>query len=117
VTAAATVVGLAGVLVAGRSLPVLITCIFLMGVGGHSTANLLNAAVTNLFPAAARGTAMGWLNGMSYFGAFGPVLGGVVLADAGPYAVFALYGASALLALAVITVFARVAGSAVHAEH
>ncbi|MGH8918634.1 MAG: MFS transporter, partial [Actinomycetes bacterium] len=89
VTAAATVVGLAGVLVAGRSLPVLLACIFLMGVGGHTTANLLNAAITNLFPAAVRGTAMGWLNGMSYFGAFGPVFGGVVLAGAGPYAVFA----------------------------
>lgn len=115
VTAAATVVGLAGVLVAGRSLPVLLACIFLMGVGGHTTANLLNAAITNLFPAAVRGTAMGWLNGMSYFGAFGPVFGGVVLAGAGPYAVFALYGASALLALAVITTFAKVAGSAAHA--
>lgn len=114
VTAAATVAGLAGVLLAGRSLPVLFTCIFLMGVGGHSTANLLNAAVSNLFPAAARGTAMGWTNGMSYFGALGPVFGGTVLAGPGPYGVFALYGASALLALAVITVFARVAGSAAH---
>ncbi|MEW2502733.1 MFS transporter [Amycolatopsis sp. NPDC047767] len=112
VTAAATVVGLAGVLVGGRSLPVLYACIFLMGVGGHSTANLVNAAVSNLFPASARGTAMGWTNGMSYFGALGPVLGGTVLAGSGPYGVFALYGASALLALVVITVFARAAGSA-----
>jgi AAHS family benzoate transporter-like MFS transporter len=116
VTAAATVVGLAGVLVAGRSLALLFACIFLMGVGGHSTANLLNAAVSNLFPAAARGTAMGWTNGMSYVGALGPVLGGVVLAGSGPYGVFALYGVSALLALAVITVFARAAGSAARAH-
>lgn len=110
VTAAATVVGLAGVLVAGRSLPVLFACIFLMGVGGHSTANLLNAAISNLYPAAARGTAMGWMNGMSYFGALGPVLGGIALAGHGPYGVFALYGFSALLAFVVIAVFARVAG-------
>lgn len=116
VTAAATVVGLAGVLVAGRLLPVLFACIFLMGVGGHSTANLLNAAVSNLFPAAARGTAMGWLNGMSYFGALGPVVGGIVLAGPGPYGVFALYGVSALLALLVITVFAKAAGSAARAH-
>ncbi|WP_232668117.1 MFS transporter [Pseudonocardia sp. TRM90224] len=116
VTAAPTVVGLAGVLVAGRSLPVLLVCIFLMGMGGHSTANLLNAAVSTLFPAAARGTAMGWTNGMSYFGALGPVLGGIVLAGPGPYGVFALYGVSALLALVVITVFARVAGSAARAH-
>lgn len=116
VTAAATVVGLAGVLVAGRSLAVLFACIFLMGVGGHSTANLLNAAVSNLFPEAARGTAMGWTNGMSYFGALGPVLGGVVLAGPGPYGVFVLYGVSALLALAVIAVFARIAGPAAGAD-
>ncbi|GAA4782900.1 aromatic acid/H+ symport family MFS transporter [Actinomycetospora chlora] len=112
VTAAATVVGLAAVLLVGRSLPVLFAGIFLMGVGGHSTANLLNAAVSNLFPAAVRGTAMGWTNGMSYFGALGPVLGGIVLAGQGPYGVFALYGVSAVVALVVITVFARVAGRA-----
>jgi MFS transporter, AAHS family, benzoate transport protein len=112
VTAAATVVGLAAALLVGRSLPVLFAGIFLMGVGGHSTANLLNAAVSNLFPAAVRGTAMGWTNGMSYFGALGPVLGGIVLAGQGPYGVFALYGVSAVVALVVITVFARVAGRA-----
>ena len=116
VTAGATVVGLTGVLVVGRSLPLLLACIFLMGVGGHSTANLLNAAVSNLYPAAARGTAMGWTNGMSYIGALGPVLGGIVLAGPGPYGVFALFGVSALVALIVITVFARAAGSAARAH-
>ena len=112
VTTTATVVGLAGVVATGRSLGVLLVCIFLMGVGGHSTMNLLNAGVSNLFPAAIRGTALGWTNGMSYFGALGPVLGGVVLASsAGPYGVFVLFGVSALLALLVMTILAARAGA------
>lgn len=107
VTTASTVVGLAGVIVVGRSIAVLLVCIFLMGAGGHSTMNLLNAGVSNLFPAAIRGTTIGWTNGMSYFGALGPALGGVVLASAaGPYGVFVLYGVSALLALLVMTLLA-----------
>lgn len=113
VTALMTVIGLVGIVSIGsQSLPALLVFIALMGAGGHSTMNLLNAATSNLFPEEIRGTAIGWANGVSYFGALGPIVGGLVLASAaGPGGVFVLFGGSAIVAFAAIVVFAAVTRS------
>ena len=110
VTALFTVVGLVGaVWVGSQSLPALLVFIALMGAGGHSTMNLLNAATSNLFAPQIRGTAIGWANGISYFGAFGPIAGGLVLSSAaGPGGVFVLFGGSAVLAFVATGLFAAV---------
>ncbi|HWN36280.1 MAG TPA: hypothetical protein VNP03_26240, partial [Pseudonocardia sp.] len=59
------------------------------------------------FPEHLRGTAIGWTNSSSYLGAIGPAMGGLVLsAGFGPYGVFVLYGACAVLCLVIMTCFA-----------
>lgn len=110
ITAFMTVLGLVGIVFIGsQSLPALLIFIALMGAGGHSTMNLINAATSNLFPEQIRGTAIGWANGVSYFGAFGPIVGGLVLGSAaGPTGIFVLFGASAVLAFAATATFAAV---------
>lgn len=113
VTALMTVIGLVGIVSIGsQSLPALLVFIALMGAGGHSTMNLLNAATSNLFPERIRGTAIGWANGVSYFGALGPIVGGLVLAsEAGPGGIFVLFGCSAIGAFLAVVVFAAVTRS------
>ncbi|MBB5157198.1 MFS transporter [Saccharopolyspora phatthalungensis] len=109
VTASFTVLGLVGIVAGIRFMPLLLLCVALLGAGGHTTMNLLNAAASNLFPAAIRGTAMGWTNSMSYLGAFGPLLGGLIIESSlGPYGVFVLFGCSACLAVLMLAVFAAV---------
>jgi AAHS family benzoate transporter-like MFS transporter len=107
VTSAATVAGLGGIALGIRWTPLLVLCIALMGMGGHTTINLINSAASILFPEHLRGTAIGWTNSSSYLGAIGPAMGGLVLsAGFGPYGVFALYGASAVLCMVIMTCFA-----------
>lgn len=118
VMASLTVIGLIGISVGPKTLAFSLICVVLMGAGGHSTMNLINAATTNLFPPQLRATALGWSNGTSYVGAIiGPTAGGLVLASSlGPVGVFVLYGASAALAaaamLALAVVSAQRAGGA-----
>lgn len=106
VTALMTVVGLAVIIAGGQSTPVLLGAVALMGIGGHSTMNMINAAAANLFPEYMRGTALGWANASSYVGALGPLAAGLLLDKGfGPHSVFTLYGGSALLAAIAMTVF------------
>ncbi|QRP50149.1 MFS transporter [Amycolatopsis sp. FDAARGOS 1241] len=109
VTASCTVVGLAGIVAGIRFMPLRLLCVALLGVGGHTTMNLLNAAATNLFPPAIRGTAMGWTNSTSYLGAVGPLLGGVIISSSlGAQGVFLVFGCSAVLAVLVLVAFTAV---------
>ncbi|MGN8027197.1 MFS transporter [Microbacterium sp. 22242] len=109
--ASLTVLGLVGISTGPKTLVFSLVCVVLMGVGGHSTMNLINAATTNLFPPHLRATVLGWANGTSYIGAIAaPTAGGLILASpVGPVGVFILYAvsaalaASAMLALAVVT--------------
>jgi AAHS family benzoate transporter-like MFS transporter len=108
ITAAVTVCGLGAVMAGIQSEVLLLAAIALMGMGGHSTMNLINAAAANRFPEYMRGTALGWANATSYVGALGPLTAGIFLdLGFGPYSVFALYGSSAALAAITMTVFAR----------
>lgn len=108
VTAVLTVAGLAGIVAGSRSLPLLLLCVALMGAGGHTTENLLNAAAGDLYPAPIRGTVMGWSNGLSYVGAVGPVVGGLVIGSGlGAYGVFVLFGCSACIVVVTLLALAR----------
>ncbi|MDJ1372623.1 MFS transporter [Gulosibacter molinativorax] len=100
VMATLTVIGLIGIATGPKDLFFSLVCVALMGAGGHSTMNLINAATSNLFPAELRATALGWSNGSSYVGAIlGPTAGGLVLDSAfGANGVFVLYGISAACA-------------------
>lgn len=108
VMASLTVIGLVGIAIGPGTLGYSLVCVALMGAGGHSTMNLINAATTNAFPASIRATAIGWANGTSYVGAIvGPTAGGLVLASSlGSVGVFALYGFSAALAAFAMLAFA-----------
>jgi MFS transporter, AAHS family, benzoate transport protein len=106
-TATVTVVGLAVVMSGVGSQAILLAAVALMGMGGHSTMNLINAAAAERFPEFMRGTALGWSNGISYVGALGPLTAGMLLdLGWGPYSVFTLYGTSAAIAAAAMAVFA-----------
>jgi MFS transporter, AAHS family, benzoate transport protein len=100
VMAALTLIGLVGISMGPDTIGFSLGCVALMGAGGHSTMNLINAATTNLFPEEIRATALGWSNGTSYVGAIvGPTAGGFVLGSAmGAVGVFVLYGISAAFA-------------------
>ncbi|MET0450981.1 MAG: aromatic acid/H+ symport family MFS transporter [Mycobacterium sp.] len=106
-TAAVTVAGLGVVMSGVDSQVILLAAVALMGMGGHSTMNLINAAAANRFPEFMRGTALGWANGISYVGALGPLTAGMLLdLGFGPHSVFALYGTSAAIAAAAMAGFA-----------
>jgi AAHS family benzoate transporter-like MFS transporter len=86
----------------------LLTYIALIGMGAHSALNLINASVTDTYPAALRATALGWSNGVGRFGAItAPTLGGWILAEFGPRPVFVAFMLTALIAAGVIALLAR----------
>lgn len=78
-------------------------CIALMGIGGHSTMNLVHTTTADIYPLPVRATALGWSNGTSFVGAFfGPVLGGTAIAAGGArglFSVFAIAAATCLVAV------------------
>jgi MFS transporter, AAHS family, benzoate transport protein len=78
--------------------------IAVMGLSAHSGLNLINAAVGDSYPAALRGTALGWSNGVGRLGAvLAPMLGGWLLAaELGARSVFVAFLVSALLSAAVL---------------
>lgn len=98
-------VGIGGC-VAGTSIPALLLLfIAVIGMGAHSALNLVNAAVADTYPAALRGTALGWSNGMGRLGAIAaPSLGGWVLGGLGPRPVFVTFLITALFAAAVLAI-------------
>lgn len=111
VAAPLTVAGLLGIVAGVRSMPLLLLCVALIGAGGHTTMNMLLAAAGDLFPAAIRGTALGWTNGVSSVGAVGPLVGGLVIGSSqgarGMFLVFGLSAGLTVLMVLVLTLTAR----------
>ena len=95
-TAGSTFVGLAGLLTLPASLVTVVGCVALMGIGGHSTMNLIHATTADIYPLPARASALGWSNGTSFVGSFtGPVVGGTAIATGGAHGLFEVFGAAA----------------------
>lgn len=101
VTGACTLTGLVGILLLPVSVATAIPCIALMGIGGHSTMNLVHTTTSNIYPMPARAAAMGWSNSTSFIGAFlGPALGGLSIAANGPQGIFTTFAIAAAVCLA-----------------
>ncbi|MEW1947730.1 MFS transporter [Pseudarthrobacter sp902506025] len=102
-TGACTLLGLVGILALPFSAPVAVACISLMGIGGHSTMNLVHTATSDIYPLPARATALGWSNGTSFIGAFlGPTLGGAAIAAGGSANAFSTFATAAAVCLAAL---------------
>jgi MFS family permease len=98
--AALTLAGLLGILLGPVSIGFALVCVALMGIGGHSTQNLINATATSAVAPHSRGTILGLTNSMAFAGSFlGPVLGGTAFAAGGPAGIFTTYSVSATLCL------------------
>lgn len=99
-----TLAGLLGILFGPATLTVALVCVSMMGIGGHSAQNLINATASGAVAPHSRGTILGLTNAMAFIGSFlGPSLGGVVFTASGPAGVFTLYSISALLCVALCT--------------
>jgi AAHS family benzoate transporter-like MFS transporter len=103
VTSACTLLGMAGMLVLPVSVPVTVVCVALMGIGGHSTMNLVHTTAADIYPLPVRAAALGWSNGTSFVGAFlGPTLGGAAIASGGAHGLFTAYGVAAAVCLVAV---------------
>ncbi|KXX62205.1 MFS transporter [Rhodococcus sp. LB1] len=104
-TAACTLAGLLGMLALPPSIVTTTSCIALMGIGGHSTMNLIHTTTADIYPLPVRATALGWSNGTSFIGAFlGPVIGGAAVASGGAQGLFTAFGAAAAICLVAVFV-------------
>ncbi|MDI9888370.1 MFS transporter [Streptomyces sp. HNM0645] len=102
-TSACTLLGLAGILLLPTSVLTTILCIALMGIGGHSTMNLVHTTTADLYPLPVRATALGWSNGTSFIGAFlGPTLGGKAITVGGAHGVFVTFLLAAAVCLTAV---------------
>jgi AAHS family benzoate transporter-like MFS transporter len=100
VTATCTLLGLAGMLLLPLSVPTTVLCIALMGIGGHSTMNLVHTTTADIYPLPVRAAALGWSNSTSFIGAFlGPALGGAAIASGGAHGVFTTFAIAAAVCL------------------
>lgn len=103
ITASCTVLGMVGVLLLPLSVPTTVVCVALMGIGGHSTMNLVHTTTADIYPLPVRATALGWSNGTSFIGAFlGPTLGGAAMAANGAHGVFSTFALAAGVCLAAV---------------
>lgn len=104
VTASCTVTGLVGMLTLPHAPATTAICIALMGIGGHSTMNLVHTTTADIFPLPVRATALGWSNGTSFIGAFlGPVLGGAAIAAGGAHGLFTVFAGAATVCLVAVS--------------
>ena len=100
--------GIAGCAVGTDHQGLLLTFIALIGMGAHSALNLINASVADTYPAALRGTALGWSNGIGRLGAVtAPTLGGWILAEFGPRPVFVAFMLTALITAIMLALLMR----------
>lgn len=91
---------LLGILLGPVSFGFALVCIALIGIGGHSTGNLIASIATSAVAPHSRGTILGLTNSVSFIGSFlGPVLGGTAFAANGPAGILMFYSASAVLCL------------------
>ncbi|MFF3501797.1 MFS transporter [Streptomyces sp. NPDC003247] len=108
VTGACTVLGLGGALVLPVSVATTTLCVALMGIGGHTTMNLVHTTAADIYPLPVRAAALGWSNGTSCIGAFlGPTLGGTAIAAGGARGVFGTFGAAAAVCLVAVFLLYR----------
>lgn len=102
-TGGCTVLGLSGIVVLPTTLLTTILCVSLMGIGGHTTMNLVHTTASSIYPLPVRAAALGWSNGTSFIGAFlGPTLGGAAVAAGGANRLFLTFGGSATLCLVAV---------------
>jgi AAHS family benzoate transporter-like MFS transporter len=102
VCTALTLAGLLGLLFGPASLVFSLACVALMGIGGHSAQNLINATATSAVAPHSRGTILGLTNTMAFIGSFmGPFFGGLAFAADGPSGLFTLYTGSAILCVLI----------------
>jgi MFS transporter, AAHS family, benzoate transport protein len=114
-TSACTLLGLVGILVLPVSVPTTIVCIGLMGIGGHSTMNLVHTTTADIYPLPVRAAALGWSNSTSFIGAFlGPTLGGAAIASGGAHGVFTTFGIAAAVCFAAVSALFLVDRAATH---
>ncbi|KXP14468.1 MFS transporter [Tsukamurella pseudospumae] len=101
----------AGLLALLASPPPAVTVALLVvaGVGTHGTQCLVIAAIATAYPAALRGTALGWALGVGRIGAVAaPQLAGWLLgAGGGPASSFVLFAGAALITALVLGALAR----------
>jgi MFS transporter, AAHS family, benzoate transport protein len=104
VCAALTLAGLGGLLWGPSSLGFALICVALMGIGGHSAQNLINATATGAVEPHSRGTILSITNTMAFIGSFaGPFIGGLAFAANGTGGLFTLYALAAVLCLGICT--------------
>lgn len=108
VAASIAFVGLIGLLAGATGLPMAIASTVLLGVGGHSTQNLLSASASKAVAPESRGSILAITNSMSSIGSFfGPILGGAaygVAAHSGVFFAFSItMGICVVFAWIVVT--------------
>lgn len=103
-TGTCTLLGLGGMLVLPAGVATTVICVSLMGIGGHTTMNLVHTTAADIYPLPVRAASLGWSNGTSCVGAFlGPTLGGAAVAAGGADGLFLAFGAAAALCLVAVT--------------
>jgi AAHS family benzoate transporter-like MFS transporter len=107
-SAVLTAGGIAACAVGTHHQQLLLTFIALIGMGAHSSLNLINASVADTYPASLRGTALGCSNGIGRLGAVtAPALGGWILGGFGPHGVFATFALTALVTAVTLALLMR----------
>lgn len=102
-TSACTLVGLLGMVYLPTSMTATMICVALMGIGGHSTMNLVHTTTADIYPLPARATALGWSNGTSFVGAFlGPVIGGTAIMSGGAVGLFSTFANAAAVCVVAV---------------
>lgn len=105
---ATALTGLAMVAMISDQLPIVVTYLLLIvaGIGTHGSMCLIIGAINNTYPAAIRGTALGWALGMGRLGAvLAPQAGGLLIGTAaGVAAVYGVFAGGAIFAAAVMGV-------------
>ncbi len=105
---ATALTGLAMVAMISDQLPIVVTYLLLIvaGIGTHGSLCLIIGAINNTYPAAIRGTALGWALGMGRLGAvLAPQAGGLLIGTAaGVAAVYGVFAGGAIFAAVVMGV-------------
>lgn len=105
---ATALTGIAMVIMISDQLPTLVTYLLLVvaGIGTHGSLCLIIGAINNTYPAAIRGTALGWALGVGRLGAvLAPQTGGLLIGTAaGVAAVYSAFAGGALFAACVMVI-------------